>query len=327
MTNPIVAATDFSDRSAAALRAAARLATQEEAKLICINVMASTKTGSSWGNFLTNLDEMIMHARAEREARLRAFCDERLEEDITPKEMEFRVVEGRPAEAILGVAHKVDAQMVVIGSAGYGRLGAAFLGSTANDLVRQSERPVLIVPAHEAQADELHGSDPILVPLDFSPVSLATLEVATKMARRQKRRLILAHALGPSPVNLSTAGYPVSVSPDLLTQMLAAQRAGLHQVIKALDIEDLVEEVVVESGDAAPMIREIVEKHHVGVVCMGSHGRQGIRRFLLGNTAERVLREAPCPVLVIQRTLAPESPLRGAITLEPPAQHAHSEQE
>ena len=55
-----------------------------------------------------------------------------------------------------------------------------------------------------------------------------------------------------------------------------------------------------DSAEPYNVITEIAEKEEIGIIVMGSHGRTGLKRFLMGSTAERVIAHAPCPVLVVK---------------------------
>ena len=310
----IVTATDFSKQSATALVEAAREAERAQVNLVCVHVMEEWRTHSSWERLVGETAELREQMYQERIARLNAFCRERLDDDvIEPERVTRRVFTGAPSARILELAEEVDASQIVIGSAGVGALAANFLGSTANDLVRRSQRPVLVVPPHEeTQASRL---GPILVPVDFSAVGLATLRYAGELARRDEHELVVVHATGPSPVRLSKASYPLSIDPGGFDRAMLIQRHGLEQIVEALDLDDLTDTVRVEVGEPHRVIRELVDELEARMVCMGSHGRQGVQRFLLGNTAERVLRQVPCPVLVLRETLEPGSSLRSLLEL------------
>lgn len=310
----IITATDFSERSLSAMREAARLAKAQDAKLIAVNVVDPVHTHSVWGQWIGDLDEMVARAKRERVAKMASIFKEKIDVALNEDRLELRVLEGSPADQILYTARTERASMIVIGTAGHGQIAAALLGSTANEVVCKSQRPVLVVPDDDKGRRIPNHKAPMLVAVDFSRVSLATFEFALAYARAHDRKIILAHAVGPAPTSLVNAGFPISVTPDLVERMIEAQHSGLAQVVETLDANDVVEEIRVEVGDAHHVIVKLVEECDASLVCMGTHGRRGLRKLLLGNTAERVLRDVPCPVLVTQQSLASDSPLHGAIT-------------
>ena len=310
----IVTATDFSKQSATALVEAAREAERAQVNLVCVHVMEEWRAHSSWERLVGETAELRDQMYQERVARLNAFCRERFDDDvIAPERVTRRVLTGAPSARILEMAEEVDASRIVIGSAGVGTLAANFLGSTANDLVRRSQRPVLVVPPREEIEAPRPG--PILVPMDFSAVGLATLRYAGDLARRNEHELVVVHATGPSPVRLSKASYPFSIDPGGFDRAILIQRHGLEQIVEALDLDEITAAVRIEVGEPHRIIRELVDELAACMICMGSHGRQGVQRFLLGNTAERVLRQVPCPVLVLRETLEQGSPLRPLLEL------------
>jgi len=309
----ILTATDFSDRSLSAVREATRLASASGARLIVINVIDPSHASNVWGQWITDLETLVARASQERAEKMLAIVKE-VDGGFPEDRLDVRVLEGSPADQILYTARTERASLIVMGTAGHGQITAALLGSTVNEVIRRSQRPVLAVPDDHGGARVPNHEAPMVVAIDFSKVSLATFEFAIDYARAHDRKIVLAHALGPAPTSLIKTGFSVSVTPELIDTMLKTQRDGLAQLVEATDAGDVVEDIRVEVGDAHHVIVSVVEESGASLVCMGTHGRRGLRKLLLGNTAERVLRDVPCPVLVAQQTLGHDSPLHGAVS-------------
>ena len=84
---------------------------------------------------------------------------------------------------------------------------------------------------------------------------------------------------------------------------MKSRRDWLDHTIDVLGVRDVVGELVVRTGEPAHTIHEVAQELGADMICMGSHGRRGLQRLLLGSTAQRVLRHAPCAVYVLREEL------------------------
>ncbi len=132
----------------------------------------------------------------------------------------------------------------------------------------------------------------ILVPRDFTPGAEAALGVALDLAGRTGATLHLLFA----EVLYEGADVMLGAAADA-----AALEARLVEGVEA----ERVEHAVVRDVAAAPAILHYAREHDVDLVVMGTHGRRGVRRLLLGSVAEEVVRMAPCPVLAVHHREAP----------------------
>ena len=137
----------------------------------------------------------------------------------------------------------------------------------------------------------------VLHPSDFSEHSDYAFGLACSLARDYGARLIVLHVL-KRPVlaygGVMTAPPP---SPPSAEQRQSA-REQLHR-IKPPDPAICVEHVL-EEGDPATAILQIAQERPCELIVMGSHGRTGLGRLLMGSVAEQVVRKAPCPVLTVK---------------------------
>jgi len=117
----------------------------------------------------------------------------------------------------------------------------------------------------------------VLVATDFSEQCDAAVGLASAYARRFGARLHILHVLSQGDVDVAR----------MLTD--AATGAGA----------DVPVMVASESGDPADVIVRHARRHAIDLIVIGTHGRRGMSRMLLGSVASRVLREAPCPVLAV----------------------------
>src|SRR5262249_441067 len=130
----------------------------------------------------------------------------------------------------------------------------------------------------------------ILHPTDFSENSEFAFRVACALARDYKARLILLHVIPPPMVIYAGGPVPAETWPSTKeTQERLRQLEGHAHRIR-------VESQVLE-GNPADMIVRAGEESGRDVIVMGTHGRTGLGRLLLGSVAESVIRKSPCPVL------------------------------
>jgi nucleotide-binding universal stress UspA family protein len=136
----------------------------------------------------------------------------------------------------------------------------------------------------------------ILYPTDFSAQSEHAFELACALARDYSARLVLLHVYPPPIYPVFEGGaFPVDCETPprgAVTAKEANQPPNLN-----------VERVLVE-GDPAHEIVEAAKKYDAGLIVMGTHGRGGLTRLLMGSVAEVVNRKATCPVLTVRNKLS-----------------------
>jgi len=138
----------------------------------------------------------------------------------------------------------------------------------------------------------------ILFATDFSPASRVAFGIASALARDYKARMIAMHVVEPARVGF--AEFTTYVGPE---ENRGAAMAML-QALKAPSPTVTIEYRLLE-GDPATVIAETAEETEADLIVMGTHGRTGLSRIVMGSVAEEVLRRAPCPVLTV-RGLAAE---------------------
>jgi nucleotide-binding universal stress UspA family protein len=141
----------------------------------------------------------------------------------------------------------------------------------------------------------------VLYPTDFSESSSFAFRLASMLARDYGARLIVAHVAEP-PLAIYGEGVYIP-PPDLESEFL---RIKLHQLVPR-DANVPVEHRLAE-GDASVEILRLAKESKADVIVMGTHGRTGLARVLMGSVAEQVVRKAPCPVVTVKTPL-PRVPL------------------
>lgn len=149
----------------------------------------------------------------------------------------------------------------------------------------------------------------ILVPTDFSTCSTEALEYAMALAKPLKADLILAHVIQPFPYNLvegttfADYGYGDRLTPQV-------QRL-LDELSKRPLKEKLSVETHLISGAPFREIIKLAKREGADLIVMGTHGRSGVDRLIIGSVAEKVVRLSPCPVLTVHS--APAVPKRRTV--------------
>jgi nucleotide-binding universal stress UspA family protein len=150
----------------------------------------------------------------------------------------------------------------------------------------------------------------ILVPVDFSSCSKEALEYAELMAERFDASLTVLHAWRLPP-ELEIAPPYVDMIP-YERQMREEIESRLADMVDSLKKKNRVRlETRLEEGHATDMIVAFAKKSGCDLIVMGTHGRRGFKRFMLGSVAEHVVRLAPCPVLTVG--VRDEAPAKEAI--------------
>jgi nucleotide-binding universal stress UspA family protein len=133
----------------------------------------------------------------------------------------------------------------------------------------------------------------ILFATDFSPTSDVAFGVAGALARDYRARLIVVHVIEPLHVGFNEFGSYVSPEED------RTRARDLLEAIEAPAPRVALEQRLLD-GDPAEMIAKAAADTNADLIVLGTHGRSGLTRLVMGSVAEEVLRRAPCPVLTIR---------------------------
>lgn len=135
----------------------------------------------------------------------------------------------------------------------------------------------------------------ILVPIDFSDISRKALAYAVPFAKRFGAKITLLHVIAPLPYPSELAfapsreGFPIQAVEEKLAD-LAKQTVDL----------DLLNETRVNMGEPFEVITRVAREAKIDLIVITTHGYTGLKHVFMGSTAERVVRHAPCPVLVVR---------------------------
>jgi len=295
MFQKILCPIDFSPGSRLALRAAVRLASAANAELALAHVwdlpvFPSTDDGPGAPAIVRLLEE-------EQERALAAVVKEASE--LGARRVSSRLLEGAPWDQIVEAARAEPAcDLIVMGSHGHTGLSRFLLGSVAEKVVRHAPCSVLVARVRGASAPFRH----VLCPLDFSNGSRPAAELAARLAAPGGAGIVLLHVI-ELPVAVAGEALPRDFLEDLdrrsarlLEEWAAHVRA--HTAAPVITRTRL-------GSPGAQALAVLDEDPGFDLVVVGSHGRTSLPRALLGSVAEKLVRHAPCSVLVARAGRSP----------------------
>lgn len=282
MYDRILIPTDGSDVAASAASAAVGLARQFDADLHAIHVVETEPFPVVFEDVTAELAEQGRRAL------------EAIEERATDADVEATttvIEDGRPVHrAVLEYADEHGIDLVVMGTHGRTGLGRVVLGSATEQTLRESPVPVMTVH-DDTTVGETFTS--ILVPFDGSDGAHAAVDHAFGLARATGATVHLLNVVDHGVV----AGGDVNVGMVLDALEDSGERA-LETVAERAEREGVdIGDASVRIGSPFRSIVEYADEEGVDCIVMGTHGRAGIDRVLLGSVAERVIRQTSVPVI------------------------------
>jgi nucleotide-binding universal stress UspA family protein len=137
-----------------------------------------------------------------------------------------------------------------------------------------------------------------LVPIDFSACAEQALDYAIRLARTLKARLTVLHVIQPVP--MAGVDMGVALPETYLRELEEAVQRNMEEALTRVTAAGLTAERVVLYGVPFQEIVEAAKARQVDLIVMGTHGHTGLMYVFLGSVAEKVVRLAPCSVLVVR---------------------------
>jgi nucleotide-binding universal stress UspA family protein len=199
------------------------------------------------------------------------------------------------AEGICETVVDRRADLVVMSTHGHSGFGRWLYGSVADQVLRQSSVPVMLVPATCDHAWSDTAALRILVPLDGSAFAEEALEPIGALATILKAELVLVGASGPFDYAYAEGVPYVRTGFDAALQ---ETRTYLDSVAARLRAAGQTVAVDAETGRAGPVIEGIARRRHVDLIALATHGRSGVARLALGSVAAEILHRSTVPLLL-----------------------------
>ena len=304
-TKRLLFSTDFSPFSDYALQHALLWAKASEAALDCVYVISVDRH--------LDLEGAVIETFLEEERRVTQPKFDALVSKIKSEigACTGHLLTGVADEAITQLAEEIGASCIVMGTRGWRGMNRILLGSTAERVVMTAPCPVLTVrlqtdPAHakETQSGTLPettlgpASPPshILVPLDFSDCSQDAMEYALEVAKDFEVAVTLVHIHEPLAYGLDFTLAHIEMEKEQLRKV--EQR--LKEFCQVFEKQGLTASYLLKQPPTTDSILQAREESGSNLIVMGTHGRRGFSRLLMGSVASSVLRRSPVPVLTVK---------------------------
>jgi nucleotide-binding universal stress UspA family protein len=285
---------DFSPKSGAAMATASVLARPGDE----IELLHVLPTVDSALTLLANpISSAAVANRLELEARERLTqfaADASIPSGI---EVRLTISFGDPAVAIVDIAQRDQANLIVMGTAAHGPVGRALVGSTADEVARSSTVPALLLRAGKAP---VRGTPiaRVYVPLDGSRRSLGAVPVASELARHIN---VPVHLVRVREIERSALSSGPQITPDVMNELMASEAReiaiALEEIADGIRRSGLTATWSMLTGPVATSLENDVEA--ADLLVLSSHGRSGIRRLLTGSVAEHLVRNSPTPIVLV----------------------------
>ena len=288
--------TDFSPCAEKAFKVADALAKRYNAELHVLHVIV-------WSG--ADLNPGVLYGLPESEqerilSNVRGHVREKIEAAV-PSERPYpfklaEITDSSASAAIASYANDKEVDLVVMGTHGHRYLKRVFLGSTAERVVQHAGCPVLTVRA-TASVDEYEPRR-ILVPVDFSDQTEPLLRHAMHVAAEEGAEIDVMHVIPPQ--YLPAIYYGADPLPVPYDEIKKRTMEHLEEVISDVIGDAVKTNPIVIVGDPVSEITDTAGQSDYDLMIVSTHGYSGIKHALLGSIAERVVRNAPCPVLVVK---------------------------
>ncbi|MCL2345984.1 MAG: universal stress protein [Desulfobulbus sp.] len=290
MSHGILAATDFSAASRHAIDRAGRLAGELGCPLHLAHAIAPGLFDDIQRLLAPDAPPISVTLGNDASRQLQAIAGELAR--IGQVAADYRVIFGKPVDALYEQAEASDADLLVVGSRGEDFLRQLTIGSTAMRLLRKTQRPTLVVKRPVAGPYRR-----ALVAMDFSPAALAALRLARRIAPGAE--IVLLHVVEiPFERKMRYAG----VNNDVIEQYRAeAQIKAMRQLRELVGNERLpaaTTRLSAPSGNPTGLILEQVDVQDCDLIVAGKRGMHIVEELLLGSTTKHLLIEAETDILI-----------------------------
>ena len=277
----ILVAVDSSESSKNALHQAFKLANEEKCWITVTSVVPPYEGDID----LTGVRDIM--------ASLRKPCEDALADAQKIADEERTLIktvceEGETYERIVDLADAENCDIIVMGRRGLRRIERALVGNVTARVIGHTQRDVLVVPR-----DTRVGWKKILVATDGSIYSKVAIEKAISFAQSYGGELVVV-----SVVDVPTEFY--AEAPQAVDEMIKKAKEYVNDVKNQAGAAGVRAETFVGEAYAYKAIINLAKEEAVNMIVLGSHGRTGLKRLLMGSVTEKVIGHAICPVLVVK---------------------------
>jgi nucleotide-binding universal stress UspA family protein len=277
----ILVAIDGSEGSIHALKESFKLAENEGSWLTAISVVPPYQGDLEFvgiGNIRASMRKPYEEALSkavelakEEKAPIKTVCEE-----------------GEPHEKIVEIAEVENYDLIVMGRTGLHHLERVLVGSATARVIGYSPKDVLVIPINTSV-----GWQRALLATDGSRYSNTATEKAINFTKSYGGELNII-----SIVDVPAELY--AESPKTVEDLINKAKVYVEDAKKQSEISGIKTETFVREGEAYRIITDFARQQNINIIVMGSHGRTGLKRLLMGSVTERVIGHASCPVLVVK---------------------------
>lgn len=281
----ILCPTDFSELATLALRYGMRFADCFGARLMVLYADPFTPPPYFTSGQVENLSNEIERSKGTAREYLIRYVKERVGD--LPETAEMAVVQNEPVPAIMDVAEQRDSGLIVMGTHGRSGFRRFRLGSVAEKILHETDRPVLTVREKRRGGTASKVSiQHVLCPINYTEVAFKALEHAVAVSKCFGAELLALHVIESHAAEVTDQDEHARLCSWIPDETRV--RCSLKEIIRR--------------GDAAEQIIEMASSGGCDLIVLGAQHKRFSDTTVIGTTTLRVTRHAPCPVLtVVQR--------------------------
>jgi nucleotide-binding universal stress UspA family protein len=278
----ILVAVDGSDSSKNAFRQACRIVREDKSWITAITVIPLYQDQFE---VLSTKEKVSKRLREEGEKILSGIKEIADKEDVFVR---TQIEEGTPFQTIIDVAEENGYDLIVMGRYGMARLEKVLVGSVTARVIGHSKKDVLVVPSNATI-----GWNNIVLATDGSGYSAAASEKAIDLAKSYGGNIKAIAVVDVTDEFMTQA-------PEVVERLVKEAKGFVNDVKSKAEEESVKTVTFVKEGEAYRVITDLAKEEKADIIVMGSHGRTGLKRLLMGSVTEGVVGHSPCPVLVVK---------------------------
>jgi nucleotide-binding universal stress UspA family protein len=295
----ILWATDGSIEAEEALKYAVLLAKEYSAEIVGIYI-SSTKIKNLYSDLYLLRKKLFNNLVKADEVNLEARFNS-IKTKLRSQGLDFtsNILRGEASTRIINFAQNEKADLIVMGTRGHGLLDKVLIGSTTLKVLKKSKIPILAFKRREKKRP---GIKNILVPIDVYEKKGSALEYATDLATVINARVFVVYSI-------RMVGHLYSI-PSVLNELIRDSSKELIQRVEEIKVkrglnskkagELRIKTKVLHSINPAVAIADYALAKNIDLIVINTHSRGGIKRLVLGSTAENVIQSSHCSTLVIR---------------------------
>jgi len=278
----ILVAVDGSDSSKNAFRQACKIARQDASWITVITTIPFYQDLFQMPSIQEKVSKTLREDGEKVISEIKKIADQ---EDAFIRPV---IEEGSPVNTIVDTAGENNFDLIVMGRHGKSQLERALVGSVTARVIGHSRGDVLVIPKNASV-----GWNNILISTDGSKYSTAATEKAIDLAKSYGGRLQTLSVVDVTEEFQTEA-------PGAVEELVRKAKGFVDDVRKKAETQGIKTEALVREGETFKIITDLSKEYKTDVIVMGSHGRTGMNRLLMGSVTEKVIGYAPCPVLVVK---------------------------